>query len=92
VRIAALGDVAAVADLAELLSLCAQLRADGRPGDGAAWAGTVALLGAVDGRLGEARAVLRDEDDPAALLALAEAEAGREAVARALARHAERVL
>src|ERR671918_3030382 len=30
VRIAELGDVAAVADLADLISLCAQLRADGR--------------------------------------------------------------
>ena len=35
-RIASLGDVAAVSDLAELISLCAQARGDGRPGDGAA--------------------------------------------------------
>ena len=34
-RIAALGEVAAVGDLAELISLCAQARADGRDGDGA---------------------------------------------------------
>ncbi|MDQ4019640.1 MAG: hypothetical protein M3188_07385, partial [Actinomycetota bacterium] len=45
VRIADLGDVDAVADLAELLSVCAHLRADGRPGDGLAWAAAVALLG-----------------------------------------------
>ena len=45
VRIAGAGDVAAVADLAELISLCAQLRADGGDGDGAAWAATAALLG-----------------------------------------------
>ena len=44
VRITELGDVAAVADLAELISLCAQLRADGLPGDGEAWAETAAKL------------------------------------------------
>src|SRR3712207_4231749 len=45
VRIADLGETDAVADLAELLSVCAHLRADGRPGDGPAWAAAVALLG-----------------------------------------------
>ena len=40
VRIAAHRDVDAVADLAALISLCAQLRADGSPGDGEAWAAT----------------------------------------------------
>src|SRR5919204_1912575 len=45
VRIAALENVGAVGDLAELISLCAQLRADGDRDDGAAWAGTAALLG-----------------------------------------------
>ena len=35
VRVARSGDVDAVADLAELISLCAQARADGRDGDGA---------------------------------------------------------
>ena len=39
VRIAETGSLAAVGDLAELLSLCAQARADGLDGDGAAWAG-----------------------------------------------------
>jgi len=38
-------DVDAVADLAALISLCAQLRAEGRDGDGEAWAATAALLG-----------------------------------------------
>ena len=52
-------------DLAELISLCAQLRADGRDGDGAAWAATAALLGSGDA--GEARAALRDDGDPAPL-------------------------
>ena len=88
VRVAALGEVAVVADLAELVSLCAQLRAEEREGDGAAWAGTVSLLGAADGRLENARAALRLDHDPAPLLALAELEAGEEAVARALALHA----
>ena len=45
VRVAETGDVAAVSDLAELISLCAQSRADGRDGDGAAWAATAASLG-----------------------------------------------
>ena len=45
VRIAELGDVDAVRELAELISLCAHLRADGRDGDGEAWAATAARLG-----------------------------------------------
>ncbi len=45
VRIAALGDVDAVRELAELISLCAHLRADGLPGDGEAWAATAQRLG-----------------------------------------------
>jgi hypothetical protein len=45
VHIAASGDVKAVADLAELISLCAQLRADGLTGDGLAWAATASSLG-----------------------------------------------
>jgi hypothetical protein len=44
VRVASLGDVEAVGALAELLSLCAHLRAEGLPGDGEAWASTVAAL------------------------------------------------
>jgi hypothetical protein len=47
VRIADLGDVEAVGALAELLSLCAHLRAERLPGDGEAWAATVSSL---DGR------------------------------------------
>jgi hypothetical protein len=45
VRITALGDVEAVAHLAELLSLCAHLRGEGEPGDGRAWADTIGALG-----------------------------------------------
>jgi hypothetical protein len=45
VRIAASGDVAAVQALAELISLCAHLRAEGADGDGEAWAETALGLG-----------------------------------------------
>jgi hypothetical protein len=45
VRIAETGDVKAVADLAELISRCAQLRAEGLDGDGEAWAATSLSLG-----------------------------------------------
>ena len=45
VRIAEAGPVEAVNDLAALISLCAQLRADGLPGDGEAWGATAATLG-----------------------------------------------
>ena len=44
VRITALGEVEAVERLAELLSLCAHLRAEDRGGDGNAWATTVGSL------------------------------------------------
>jgi hypothetical protein len=40
VRVAELGDVEAVRVLAELISLCAHLRAEGAEGDGEAWAAT----------------------------------------------------
>jgi len=89
VRIAAGGEVAPVADLAELISLCAQIRAEGGDGDGWAWASTVALLGS--GELVAARAALRDRGDVEPLGALARAAAGEVAVQRALAAHAVRV-
>jgi hypothetical protein len=92
VRVASHGEVGVVADLAELVSLCAQLRAEERDGDGAAWAGTVSLLGTGDLRLENARAALRTDGDPAPLLALAELETDTEAVRQALALHAARVL
>jgi hypothetical protein len=89
VRIAAQGDVDAVAELAELISLCAQLRADALEGDGAAWAATASLLGRAE--LDEARAALRDGRDPAPLRVLADLAAGAQAVERALATHAQRL-
>jgi hypothetical protein len=85
VRVAEVGSVEAVADLAELISLCAQLQADGAGGDGAAWAASAALLGS--GELEEARAALRDAGEAEPLLALANEQAGRDAVAGALAAH-----
>jgi hypothetical protein len=91
VRVAAHGEVAVVSDLAELISLCSQLRAERRDGDGAAWAATVAVLGADDPRLERGRAALRLEADAGTLLALAELEAGADAVGRVLALHRQRV-
>jgi len=85
VRIARSGDVDAVADLAELISLCAQARADGRDGDGVAWAATAALLGR--GALDAARDDLRLRGDASALEHLAREAAGDEAVDSALAAH-----
>ena len=45
VRIAATGDLGAVATLAELISTCAHLRAEEAEGDGHAWVDAVARLG-----------------------------------------------
>jgi hypothetical protein len=84
-RIAALGEVGAVGDLAELISLCAQGRAERPDGDGAAWAATAALLGR--NGLGDARAALRDDGDAGPLDRLARDAAGDEAVDEALQAH-----
>jgi len=82
VRLSAAGSVETVADMGELISLCAQLRAEGAGDDGPAWAASVALLG---------QGVLRETDDPALLRTRAEEVAGAEAVERALAAHRQRV-
>jgi hypothetical protein len=87
-RISALHDVAAVADLSELISLCSQVRAEGTDGDGALWAATAALLGR--GALDEARSALRLHSDPALLETAARSTAGDEAVDAALVAHALR--
>jgi hypothetical protein len=90
VRIAASGDVDAVADLSELISLCSQLRAEGGEGDGPLWAATATLLGA--GReLDAARAALRLRGDAGPLGAAARTAAGDEAVDRSLAAHSGRL-
>jgi hypothetical protein len=83
------GDVAAVADLSELISLCSQLRAEDAEGDGPLWAATAARLGR--GGLDTARASLRLRGDASALDAAARETCGDEAVERALAAHAGRV-
>jgi hypothetical protein len=94
VRVAEHGDTALVSDLAELLSLCAQLRAEATPGepiaDGVLWAATHALIGSGNGELAAAREALRDRGDARPLAALAARVAGEEAVERAGDLHAER--
>lgn len=90
VHVAEAGDVAAVADLAELISLCGQARAEGRGGDGAAWAATSTRLG--EGVLDDARDALRLNGDPTLLDSAARGAAGDDAVERALAAHARLVL
>ena len=95
VRIAEQGEVAVVADLSDLLSLCAQLRAEPEPSDadddGVLWAATFALVGSSDPSLVTARTALRDEGDPAPLASLAARVAGDDPVAAALALHRARL-
>jgi hypothetical protein len=84
-RISALHEVAAVADLSELISLCSQLRAEEADGDGQLWAATAALLGR--GELDEARTALRLHSDPVPLDRMAREAAGDLAVDAALVAH-----
>jgi hypothetical protein len=96
VRLADLRDVDAVADLAELISLCTQLRAEPRENgaevvDGIAWAATTSVLGRGGRRLERARAALRLEGDPEQLDRLARASAPPAALRQALATHRLRV-
>jgi hypothetical protein len=89
VHLAATGSVAAVSDMAELISLGAQLQAARRGDlDGPAWAATAALLG--QGELDSARAALRERADVTELRSLAEMTSGANAVARALQLHTTR--
>jgi hypothetical protein len=88
VRIADGDEVAAVADLSELISLCSQLRAENAEGEAPLWAATAALLG--QDALSDARAALRLHSDPAPLDAAARAAAGDAAVDAALTSHAAR--
>ena len=90
-RIAELGDVAAVGDLAALISLCAQLRGDGVEGDGLAWAASAALLGCRDDGLADALAVLREGGGAERLALVARAAAGDGPVTLALTAHTRRV-
>jgi hypothetical protein len=87
-RIAALHEVAAVADLSELISLCSQLRAEDADGDAPLWAATAALLGR--SALDEPRTALRLHADPGPLDAAARAAAGDERVEAAVRAHVGR--
>jgi hypothetical protein len=89
VRIEQIGTVQAVNDLAELIALCAYLRAEGIPGDGAVWAATATALGR--GELDEARSSLRLDNDPGPLERHARIHAGDAAVDAALAAHRTRL-
>jgi hypothetical protein len=89
VRIADFGDVDAVADLSELISLCSQLRAEDAEGDGALWAATAALLGRR--ALDAPRTALRLHADPGPLETSARAAVGDKPVDQALSAHAGRV-
>ena len=82
VRLSAAGSVEAVADMGELISLCAKLRAEESGDDGPAWAATVALLG---------KGVLAETTDSLALLARAQRATDPTSVERALAAHRRRV-
>ena len=88
-RVAERHIVQAVADLAELISICAQVRAEGRSDDGPAWAASAATLGT--GVLDDARAAFREDADAEPLLSLARGVAGDPAVEHALAAHRGRV-
>jgi hypothetical protein len=89
VRIAQTGNVAAVHDLAELISLCSQARAEGTDHDWAVWAATSALLG--EAGLDEARRTLRERREGDALERVARAAAGDESVDQARAAHFHQV-
>jgi hypothetical protein len=89
VRIEQGGTVDAVNDLAELIALCAYLRAEEIGGDGAAWAATAAVLGRA--ALDDARSSLRLDNDFAPLERVARARAGDAAVDAALAAHRGRL-
>ena len=95
VRVAEHREVGVVADLAELLSLCAQVRAEAAPDsaeeDGALWAATLARLGSGDSALSDARAALRESGNAAPLTELARAAAGDDAIDEALALHRSRL-
>jgi hypothetical protein len=89
VRIEQVGMVDAVNDLAELIAMCAYLRAERIAGDGAAWSATASLLGR--GVLDAGRDSLRLDNDPGPLERLARDAAGDEKVDRALALHQQRL-
>jgi hypothetical protein len=89
VRIEEVGSVDAVSDLAELIALCAYLRAERIAGDGAVWAATATTLGR--GELEDGRSRLRLDNDPSPLERLARERVGDAAVDQALDTHRGRL-
>jgi hypothetical protein len=89
VRIEESGTVEAVNDLAELIALCAYLRAESIAGDAAVWAATASSLGRCV--LDDGRSSLRLDNDPSPLERIARARAGNAAVDAALAAHRTRL-
>ena len=93
VRLAEHGNVTAVADLAELISLCTHLRAEraAPDADWAVWAATAALAGSGDPTLETARSALRLDWDAGPLHKLARNAVGSEVLERAIEAHRRRV-
>ncbi len=89
VRIEQVGSVAAVNDLAELIALCAYLKAENIAGDAAVWAATATALGR--GELDAGRTSLRLDNDAGPLERLARARAGDAPVEATVAAHRERL-
>jgi hypothetical protein len=89
VRVEEGGTVEAVSDLAELIAVCAYLRAEEIAGDGPVWPAPAAALGR--GELEDGRSSLRLDNDPGPLERLARAKAGDAAVEYALATHRARL-
>jgi hypothetical protein len=89
VRVEEAGSVEAVNDLAELIALCAYLRAEGISGDAAVWAATASSLGR--SALDSARSSLRLDNDPRPLERIARAAVGDDPVDAALAAHRTRL-
>jgi len=85
VRVSATGSTAAVRDLAELISLCSQARANGSDGEWAVWAATCAVLG--ENALDDARKALRERGDSEPLERTAREAADGVELESALARH-----
>ncbi|MGZ4403785.1 MAG: hypothetical protein ACXVRI_13180 [Gaiellaceae bacterium] len=88
-RIEEVGTVEAVSDLAELIALCAYLRAEDIAGDGPVWAATAAALGR--GQLDDGRSSLRLDNDPSPLERLARTLLGDAPVDNSLATHRGRL-
>lgn len=88
VLVSALGEVAAVSDLANLLELCARLQAKGGRSDGALWAAGISRL--ARGGITAAGEEFLSSGESEPLLRLARDSAGPEPVERALAAHARR--